>query len=251
MADKISERLKKLLPPQLAEPEDGQPQIPQQVQQAMQQMQQQGQELEQKAQALSQAEEEINKKHLAVEKGTVELMSHEAELKNDATKLELDRYAFELEQREKELASNSAMIDSETKLKIAEMKQETDIMLSLHSAQHDEAMAERAKKEVPEAPEVEEPEDEDDSEESGKWDAIMTKLNEFGDKFQKTMEDKDDKINKSSAKLETQLSVLAKKVESQEKESQLVGSLQDIGKALAPKKRKVIRDANGKIEGIE
>jgi hypothetical protein len=251
MADKISERLKKMLPPQLVEPEEGQPQIPQQIQQAMQQIEQQGQELQQKAQALSQAEEEITKKSMAVEKGAVELMSHEAALKNDATKLELDKYAFELEQREKELASNSVMVDSETKLKIAEMKQETDILISLHKAQHDESMAERMKKEVPEAPEVEEPEEDDDSEESGKWDAIMTKLNEFGDKFQKTMEDKDEKIEKNSAKLETQLSVLAKKVEVQEKENLLVGSLQDIGKALTPKKRKVIRGADGKIEGIE
>lgn len=143
MADKISERLKKMLPPQLLEQEDGQPAIPPQIQQAIAQIEQQNNELQQKAQALSQAEEEVNKKSMAVEKGTIELLSHEAELKNEATKLELDKYAFELDQREKELASSTSLVDSETKLKIAEMKQETEILLSLHKEQCDKNMAER------------------------------------------------------------------------------------------------------------
>jgi hypothetical protein len=137
MADKISERLKKMLPPQLIEQEEeGQAPIPPQVQQAMAQIEQQTNELEQKAQALSQAEEEINKKSLAVEKGTVELMAHESELKNEASKLELDKYAFELTQREKELESGATQADLQTKIKIAEIAQETSILVAMHDSEH-------------------------------------------------------------------------------------------------------------------
>ncbi|MBP3945129.1 portal protein [Psychrobacter sp. K31L] len=58
-ADKISERLKMLLPPQLQENEDGAPEMPPEVQQQMQQVQQQMQQMEQ---ALQQASQQLSDK---------------------------------------------------------------------------------------------------------------------------------------------------------------------------------------------
>ena len=58
-ADKIADRLKMLLPPQLQENEDGAPDLPPELQQQMQQIQQQMQQMEQ---ALQQASQQLNDK---------------------------------------------------------------------------------------------------------------------------------------------------------------------------------------------
>jgi hypothetical protein len=146
MADKISDRLKKMLPPQLQEPEDGQPAIPAQVQAAMAQIQQQHQELDQKAQALSQAEQEIDKKSMDVQRKQVEVFVQESRVKTDAIKLELEKHAAELTLREQQMGQGDtsqidiakAQLDAQTKLEIAKIKQETDLQIALLQAEDSE-----------------------------------------------------------------------------------------------------------------
>lgn len=238
MADKISERLKKLLPPQLVEPEDGQQPIPPQIQQAMQQIEQQNQELQQKAQALSQAEEEINKKAMTVEKGYLELLQHETKLKDDSAMLSLKEYAFELEQREAALQNPDK--EAETKLKIAEMQQETTLLVALHNADHEHSLAES--KEVKEVkPEVVK------QEPDPRIDALLNKMSSIESSMNKTLSEK---ATKPDDGIKKQIDALSKKVD-ESKNDALVGSLQNIGKALNKKEvKRVVRDANGKITGI-
>ena len=148
MADKISERLKKMLPPQLQEPEDGKPAIPPAIQAAMQQIQQQNQQLDQKAQALSQAEQEIDKKSMDVQRKSTEVFVKESQIKTEAIKLELEKYANELAAKEQAMSQGSgempnidawkAQLDAETKLKIAQIKQETDLQIALLQAEGQE-----------------------------------------------------------------------------------------------------------------
>ncbi len=151
MADKIAERMKKMLPPQLQEPEDGQQAIPPKVQAAMQQIEQQNQQLDQKAQALSQAEQEIDKKSMDVQRKSVEVFVKESQLQTEAARLELQKYANELAAKEASMGTGEvdttqldtwkAQLDAQTKLEIAKIKQETDLQIALLQAEGQEDAA--------------------------------------------------------------------------------------------------------------
>jgi hypothetical protein len=141
MADKIAERLKKQLPPQLQDAEEGQQEIPAQVQAAIAQIQQQNQQLDQKAQALSQAEQEIDKKAMDVQRKSVEVYVKESQLQAEAARVDLEKYANELAAKEQAMNQGNgeglevwkAKLDADVKLKIAELKSETDLALGMLS----------------------------------------------------------------------------------------------------------------------
>lgn len=148
MADKIAKRLQKALPPQLQEPEEGQEEIPPQVQAAMQQIEQKNQELDQKAQALSQAEQEIEKKAMDTQRKSVEVFVKESQLQTEAAKLELQKYANELAAKEASMGQGEtdttqfdawkAQLDAQVKLKVEEIKQETALQIALLNAEDKE-----------------------------------------------------------------------------------------------------------------
>lgn len=138
MADKIAERLKKSLPPQLQDTEEGKQEIPPQIQAAMQQIEQQNQMLDQKAQALSQAEQEIEKKAMDTQRKAVEVFVKESQLQTEAARIELQKYAQELSTKEAGMNSNpeqiavwKAELDAKTKVEIANIKRETDLALAM------------------------------------------------------------------------------------------------------------------------
>ena len=151
MADKIAKRLQKALPPQLQEPEEGQEEIPPQVQAAMQQIEQQNQLLDQKAQALSQAEQEIERKAMDTQRKSVEVFVKESQIQADAAKVELQKYANELAAKEQAMGKGEvdttqfdswkAQLEAQVKLRVEEMKQETALQIALLNAEDKEDAA--------------------------------------------------------------------------------------------------------------
>jgi hypothetical protein len=104
-ADKISDRLKKMLPPQLQEPEEGEgePQIDPRMRMMMQQIEQAGQEIAQRGQVLQQAQAEI-------EKQAMEVGADKTELDAAKVKLESERKVFMAEAATKMLQIENASL---------------------------------------------------------------------------------------------------------------------------------------------
>lgn len=104
-ADKISERLKKMLPPQLQEPEEGEgePQIDPRMRAMMAQIEQVSNEIAQRGQMLQQAQAEI-------EKQAMEVGADKTELDAAKVKLESERKVFMAEANTKMLQIENASL---------------------------------------------------------------------------------------------------------------------------------------------
>ena len=102
-ADKISERLKKLLPPQLQESENGDPQPDPKMQAMMQQVEQVAQEIAQRGQMVVQAQQELEAK-------AQEVNATEVEIKAAADKLAAERKVFMAEANAKMLQIENAAL---------------------------------------------------------------------------------------------------------------------------------------------
>jgi hypothetical protein len=126
LSDKIADRFERMLPPEVKIQEGD---IPPEIQQLMQQLEQERQQLDQKAAALNEAELEINKAGQEVGKQAIEVMAKEENVKTG-----LDRLAVKKEELElmlKEIMINGDNVESQVKLQIAALDQETKYVLAL------------------------------------------------------------------------------------------------------------------------
>lgn len=134
-ADIISNRLKKTIPPQLLEGEDGQDQIPAQAQAQMQQMQQKIQEDQQLIQAATVKVQEMKqeldscKAALDNKQGDLQLRGSELQTKTqmDAAKLELEKEKITTDRMKIQIEAQKAQTDqfkaqSDAQLKEAELQ---------------------------------------------------------------------------------------------------------------------------------
>lgn len=133
MSQEISKRLKMLLPPEIQQMEAQE--IPPAIMQALEQIEKGKQEIQGKAEALSEAEREIDIKAVEVEKKVVDIFTREqvTEIKE-----------AELDFREQQINAGKedpARIQAAANIHIAEMKENTELLLALFDKQkNDEAI---------------------------------------------------------------------------------------------------------------
>ena len=127
LAEEISKRFEKMLPPGIKPAQEGE--LPPEIQQILEQVEQEKEKLAGQAQALSDAENEINQARIKVGKATVEAMGKEERVKVELGRVEVIKHEIGVMKRELELKNPNA--DAEAKIKIATMQQETDYVLGV------------------------------------------------------------------------------------------------------------------------
>jgi hypothetical protein len=171
-ADKISDRLKKMLPPQLQEPEEGEgePQIDPRMRMMMQQIEQAGQEIAQRGQMLQQAQTEI-------EKQAMEVGADKTELDAARVKLESERKVFMAEVETKMLQIENEM------LKMQQINQGYDDVKEYEADKKYQAELAKSAAQIIQAQITASGEDVREQDETGRMTAIMEMLDQVAQKL--------------------------------------------------------------------
>lgn len=143
MADEMADRLAKTLPPNLQDKDDGQAEIPPEVQQQMAQMQQQMQMMDQ---ALQEAHGQLQEAQSGVQAKVqqahmdAEIKAHQAEidaqLKQQQAAADM-QFAREKAELDAQMALEKAQLEQQTKLQIAQMNIEAEAQISLMRQAHE------------------------------------------------------------------------------------------------------------------
>lgn len=124
MADKISERLQKMLPPQIQDQPEGQPQIPPQVMQQMAQAQQQMQALQQQMQELAQENQQLKSGvQTSMAKLSADKETKMAELSVDA-QVEAEKLRILEEKTNKEIELKRAIAEADYEIEQRKLDQQ-------------------------------------------------------------------------------------------------------------------------------
>jgi DNA repair exonuclease SbcCD ATPase subunit len=127
LADEISKRFEKMLPPGVKPANEGE--LPPEVQEALAEIQKKEQELMERAQALNEAENEIAKTGIKIGKEAIEAMSKEERVKVELGRIEVMKQELGVIQREIEI--DAPTLEAQTKVRLAEIDQETKYVTSL------------------------------------------------------------------------------------------------------------------------
>jgi hypothetical protein len=144
-ADEIAERFKKMLPPNLQEPEEGKQPVPPEVQQAMGQMQQQIMEL---SQELNAADEQLKTQGVqAQSKENIEQAKLAQQVQIEAARVALEREKLAFEQMKFQATMNADMVKHSTSLD----SQETQTLVKVEADMEKAGMQFDAQKEAAKA----------------------------------------------------------------------------------------------------
>lgn len=221
LAPEIARRFEAELPPHLKPQQDGQ--LPPEVLAIIEQVKQEAAQLEQKAQALNEAELEIGQKGAQVAKESVQLMAGTEAVKLESEKLKLQQAVLEFMKKEMESQKvDPSVIDSQTRIKIAELEQETKYVTSLLQADSQDKAARVAAGKPSEQEEKEEKEHSDQASQ-----AIMTMMGKIGElqgHLARASEEKPPPIVDTSG-LENTVAKLGKEIQKVDKSAEILAPL--------------------------
>ena len=200
LAEEISKRFEKMLPPGIKPAEEGE--MPPEIQEMVAQIEQEREKLMQRAQALNEAENEINTAKNKVGKAAVEAMAKEERVKVELGRVEVLKQELGLMEREMQL--NAPNINAEAKVKIAAMQQETDYVLGMLKAEAEEKQIKMKQESeyvlgMLKVESEEKEEKEDDSSEKGE---VLVNLSEKINELQQVIKSskKEDNVKRDNSK---------------------------------------------------